>query len=244
LQKNYNKVPVIVGGNRDEEFFTVWGFNVPQNLTEKEFDATATETGSYLNFTPAFLAEVKRNYDPEVYPYPAYLGNYSIWYWMYVRYLTDKIPEKGGCGPQWFASMLAAGGSPVYLYMFAHPPSWVPIPAGDGVSVFSMHTAEIPFVFGAKLSDASELVLAQSMSRYWYSFATSTDSVPVGEVSWPKFTSETHSFLVLDVESAGGIRAEQKLAQHKACEWQFEKAQARGGPGLSYTPTYGSIIIP
>merc|ERR1712187_360507 len=231
--KNYNKVPVIVGGNRDEEYeATAWGLNVPQNLTEEEFDATATEPGSYLNFTPEFLAEVKRHYDPEVYPYPAHLGNYSVWYWMYVRYLTDKIPEKGGCGPQWFAGLLDAGGSPaVYLYLFNHPPSFVPIAGGEGV--FSMHTAEVAFVFGAMHQHASEAELSQTMSRYWYSVATSTDDVPGGAVSWPQFTTESHYFLVLDVESAGGIRTEQKLARHKACEWQFEQAQARGGPGFS-----------
>merc|ERR1711988_1781965 len=102
---------------------------------------------------------VKRVYNPEVYPYPAYMGNYSIWYWMYVRYLSDRIPEKGGCGPQWFASMLDAGGSPaVYLYMFAHPPTWVPIPVEGGV--FAMHTCEIPFVFDAMKSIATEVDLS------------------------------------------------------------------------------------
>ena len=40
----------------------------------------------------AVLAELNKIYDPEVYPYPADLGNFSQAYWKLVRYQTDTVP--------------------------------------------------------------------------------------------------------------------------------------------------------
>ena len=38
------------------------------------------------------LGELNKIYDPEVYPYPADLGNFSQAYWKLVRYQTDTVP--------------------------------------------------------------------------------------------------------------------------------------------------------
>ena len=83
--KDYNnKVPVIVGSNRDEEaFFTILE-KIPANLTATEFDGLEV----YQKMDPEVLAELKTVYDPKgEYPYPATadLGGFSIWYWMLVR---------------------------------------------------------------------------------------------------------------------------------------------------------------
>ena len=40
----------------------------------------------------AVLGELNKIYDPEVYPYPADLGNFSQAYWKLVRYQTDTVP--------------------------------------------------------------------------------------------------------------------------------------------------------
>jgi len=100
--KNYNnKVPVIIGSNRDEValFFLLLGNPPPVNMTEAEFDAWEdmfyNEPHSALG--PANLAKLKTVYDPEMYPYPADLGGYSQWYWMNVRYTTDEIRSFGAC---------------------------------------------------------------------------------------------------------------------------------------------------
>jgi para-nitrobenzyl esterase len=69
-----NKVPIIIGSNRDEEVRHMPRF---PNLTEAEFDAM----DEFSKMDNATFAELKRIYAPEVYPYPADLKGYSIWYW-------------------------------------------------------------------------------------------------------------------------------------------------------------------
>ena len=59
---------------------------------------------------------------PKAYPYPADKGAYSIWYWMYVRFATDRVPGLGPCAVRVLDRLLLAGGTPaVYSYLFAHP---------------------------------------------------------------------------------------------------------------------------
>lgn len=244
--KSFNKVPVIVGSNRDETGMSVFLYRAqPPNLTEAEFD-------SQLNMSSAMLTEVKRVYDPEVYPYPADLKGFSKWCWMWVRYTSDTIPGLSACGARWLARMLVDGGSPaVYSYLFARPSNHMG-------GVFAMHAAEIPYVFEQMLRDpsantiyadsfglppfpnvtAGEIKLAQDMAAYWYRFAVSGNPNPSGDaagagaVSWPKFTTEGDTVLRLDVESAGGIQTQQGLRK-AACDWQTEQSLALGVPGLN-----------
>ena len=143
--KQYNnKVPVIIGSNRDEEaFFTVLE-KVPPQLSEVAMNAMLARKTSAAN-----IATLKKLYDPAGgYPYPSDLGAYSKWYWMYMRIGTDKVPGLGPCAVRWLDRMLLAGGTPaVYSYLYAHPDQEQFVPGTGPGGVFVPHASEIVAVF-------------------------------------------------------------------------------------------------
>ena len=149
-----------------------------------------------------------------------------------MRHSTDAIPGLGACAVRWLARMLVDGGAPaVYTYLFAHAPT-IPGLVWDTKGVFSLHTAEIKFVFGTSPPYgvvADETALAQQMAAYWYSFASSASGNPnptsQDHVTWPKFTTEDDSVLRLDQPSAGGITVQRGLRK-AACDWQTQQAIA------------------
>ena len=228
-KKRYNnRVPVIVGSNSDEQaFFTLLNPTAfPVGLTEAQFDA-ALGAGKPGGMPTATLAKLKQVYDPSVYPYPEgpRLGSYSKWYWMYVRWDTDRFPGLGPCSVRWLDEQLLAGGTPaVYSYLFAHPAeAWAPQEPGG--TVFAPHASELSFVFGQPepLLSKKEAALAAKVAAYWYSFAIS----PVGDpnptsgqhVAWPKWTPATDTVLRMEAADAGGMRTEVGLRK-AACDWE------------------------
>jgi carboxylesterase type B len=113
-----NKVPVMMGSNRDEYAFFALLFKVPPQLTKDEMDALLLSTGS----SAQDVLELGRLYAPAAYPFPQELGPYSLHWWTYMRIQTDLVPGLGPCGARWLARALTAGGSPsVHVYLFAHP---------------------------------------------------------------------------------------------------------------------------
>jgi len=238
-----NKVPIIIGSNREEPGGTM---EIPSNnLTEAEFDSLVP----YSSMEPEELAELKQLYNPKVYSYPAELGEYSIWAWMFARTQTDMMVTgqnglPGHCSDRWLARKLLDGGSKsIYNYRWAHTPNSVN-------EVFAVHGAEPFYAFDMMLypvwkaqqtgdytwkdvATADDKKMGHVMSSYWSSFAISGDPNPTGDASelgmveWPKFTTEAELTIMLEDDSKGGIRIQQNLIKEQ-CDWHLQYAQSLG----------------
>jgi len=195
------------------------------------------------------LAELKQLYSPEVYSYPAELGEYSIWAWMYARAQTDMMVVgenglPGHCQDRWLARKLLEGGSEsIYMYQWAHTPNTLSeIFAGHGYEPFNVFNMSLYPGWKAQQTgnwtyrdDATpaRTNMGDAMSSYWSSFAVSGDPSPtfdsseLGMVQWPKFTTEAELTLMLEDDSKGGLRAEQNLLQEQ-CDWHLQYANSVG----------------
>jgi len=206
-QGKHNKVPVMIGSNRDEHSFWSILEHIPPKLTEAEFNAL---------YARPDLSKVKQLYDPTVYPFPKDLGKYSRWWWTGMRIETDSVWGLGPCAVRALSRSLLKGGTPiVFAYLFAHPPQ-VAVPGIPGTgpgSVVVPHAGEIAFVFGAAegVSPGEEFQLATSVSAYWYTFAKTGKPSPSHLPEWPKYAAESDTILRLDISTEGGIRTEQAL---------------------------------
>mmetsp|Transcript_3084 Transcript_3084/g.8279 ORF Transcript_3084/g.8279 Transcript_3084/m.8279 type:complete len:663 (+) Transcript_3084:84-2072(+) len=243
--KRFNSnVPIIIGSTREEP-----GANMvlpTNNLTEEQFDSLIQK------FTPMSteeLAELKQLYNPKVYSYPADLGEYSIWAWMYVRVQTDMMVVgedglPGHCQDRWLARKLLEGGSKsVFLYRWAHT-------TNSANEFFAVHGAEVFNVFNMSFyppwaaqqtgnwtwrdeAVPGRIEMGNAMSSYWSSFAVSGDPTPnrsaseVGMAQWPEFALESELTLMLEDDSKGGIRVEPHLIKEQ-CDWHFQYAQSVG----------------
>lgn len=247
-KKHNVNVPVIIGSTR-EDLQKPGSWDLPQNMTEAEFD-NRLETYLYLNDDE--VAEIKSIYDPENYTYPSNLGDYSIWYWMFIRFLIDRIVAHGACSVRWIARLLDEGGGPaVYSYLFA--------PTGFLGQIFVNHGDDIASCFGPDAMDeiAADILgldpivipaeykeLVVSHSAYWLNFAKNGDPNIAGDAStepaafWPKFTASEDKILRLDVASFGGIQTVEGLRK-AACDWHTGYAMAQGvleSPGGGMSP--------
>lgn len=237
---NYNnKVPVIIGSNRDEaSFFLVRDRLLPDNATAAQVDALLTNMLPMLNASE--FAEVKKIYSASQYSYPQDLGNYSVSWWMAMRMATDGITGLGACTVRRLARMMVQGKSPaVFAYMFNHPSQGpmtdmnegVHIPATGARSPVVPHASELAYVFGwleALSADGGETSLALSMSRYWQQFASKGDPNEPSLPAWPHYNTSDDAILGLDIGSSG-IKIQHKV-RHDACDfWEAHLNWPRSG---------------
>eukprot|EP00931_Biecheleriopsis_adriatica_P062917 TRINITY_DN38018_c0_g1_i1.p1 TRINITY_DN38018_c0_g1~~TRINITY_DN38018_c0_g1_i1.p1 ORF type:complete len:555 (-),score=82.83 TRINITY_DN38018_c0_g1_i1:50-1687(-) len=229
----FNRVPVIIGSNRDEA--ALWtaeeggaGFVAP-NLTEEQFDALLAR---YPYLSPSGAAHLKKLYDSSSYEYPEELGKFSRWWWAVMRIDTDGGSPPGDslghCSVRRAARALASGGAPsVFVYMFALP-SIEPlrdvnegtILPGTGSGVLVPHASEVPFAFAMtdrlNVSDA-ETKVAWAMAGLWISFAKSGEPSDPSVPRWPRFNESNDAVLQL----AGDMSVRQHLRK-SACDFWDE----------------------
>merc|ERR1712194_522011 len=250
-----NQVPILIGTNREE---VAGDMNIPSNkLTEEEFESLIQK---YSPMSTEELAELKQLYNPKVYPYPAELGEYSIWAWMYVRAQTDmmvvaELGMPGHCQDLWLARKLLEGGSKsIYMYQWAHTPN-------TGSQFFAAHGYEVFNVFNMLVypiweaqqtgnftyrddATASRTKMGHAMSSYWSSFAVFGDPSPtrdaseLGMVQWPKFTTGAELTFMLEDDSKGGLRVEQHLLKEQ-CGWHLQYANSVG----EYLPLKSETLV-
>lgn len=226
--KYNNKVPVVIGSNRDEaSFFVIRDHLLPQNASEADLDVVLAHFYSQLNASE--IAMAKRIYAEPDYSFPAVLGNYSKFWWIAMRMATDGVTGLGPCTVRRLARMLVQGKSPaVFTYVFDHPSQEVLKDMNEGLAVPGTelgstvvpHASELPYVFSwleALNKDAGESDLALSMSRYWQQFASKGDPNDASLPFWPAYNTETDVVLGFDV-GLGGIHTHHKL-RRAACDF-------------------------
>lgn len=241
----HSSARVLIGSNRDElAFMTMFGMPAQLNDMQMQFTVRSNPPWFYGK-NQTLYQEFLHVYDPENYQYPALAtepgANFSLDYWKTIRSATDSIPGLGACAVRWMDRMLVAGGTPaVYSYLFAHPPHGDPTFGKFGTPVFASHTSELGFVFDKPRGPPSaspftpeEAALADTVSRYWYTFAATGDpntakpeTSSLNETTgrgaapiWPQWTPEGDTIMRLETASEGGVRPQSGLRK-AACDWQ------------------------
>ncbi len=206
----FNKVPVILGSNRDELSAMVYDYLRAANLPTPTSQATyESDVGAlYPSNKSAVLA---------VYPYSAYASAPTTGL---AQLLAD---DQYTCPTRQAARALAASGVPTYRYLFVHS-----LPAqdfADGGASTAMygayHFLEVPFVFHAMSPtdftfSAAELTLSTQMMALWGSFARGGVPSAAGD-TWPRYPADAavdagktdggalpDPYLALDVQSVAG----------------------------------------
>jgi para-nitrobenzyl esterase len=232
-----NKVPVVMGSNRDEEgFFLAQSTEAPADLNSSQLrQLLAAQLPSHLQ---PKIDQILALYAPGggagSYPYPNDLGNFSQPWWTAMRIETDMVPGLGACGVRWLAASLVNGGTPaVYTYLFAHPG---PIEFPPFSRVLAAHAAELAFVFSdTYLFDADsdrkeEFNLASNMSGYWASFAATGAPGHTELRYWPRYSPATDTLLRLDTATHGGVRLQTGLRKHACDFWEAHVAPPSDRP--------------
>ena len=219
---NYNnKVPIIIGSNRDElAFFTIKG--VKNNLNEAELNTILDAK----NIKGAKQEEMKELYSRENYTYPKKLGKFSFYWWQATRIGTDFVPGLGACGVRNIAKKLVKGKSPkVFSYLFAHPTQSAndKLPGCGPNATTVGHATEIVYVYNdvMLLQKGEEADLASSMSLYWITFAKTgnPNNAQYLPANWPLYTVENDEVLRFDTKSDRGVHIQSRLRK-KQCDFQ------------------------
>jgi para-nitrobenzyl esterase len=197
---HWNKVPVIVGGVRDEgKLF----FDTETGMTEDQYQYDIDTT--YGSIAAAVIAR----YPLRDYPAPFYAR---------AAVFTDSLeacPDYRGADA--FASQV-----PTWEEEFDDPASptfmWG-IP--QGVNMSDTHSVELYYLWNITgmrhpLTSAEQR-LGEQMDRYWAAFArTGNPNVP-GQAAWPAVTPRAHP--VLDFHPTGNIVSTSFAAEHQCDFW-------------------------
>ena len=138
----------------------------------------------------------------------------------------------GHCSVRRVARYLAAGGAPVYGYIFEHAPQHDATDGTygwrDGIYVpgntASVHTSEIIYAFGGDklVSPGEEAALARKVGEMWTNFAVSGAPTAGGE--WPRFEaagsgSDALSSSRMSTPRAACARRRARTRRRSATSW-------------------------
>lgn len=228
--KYNNKVPVIIGSNRDEaSLFLIRDKLLPANASEADLDTFIQK--SLPQLTASERETAKQLYSASNYSYPSDLGKYSEPWWIGMRMGTDGLTGLGPCTVRRVARMMVQGKSPaVFAYSFDHPSQEAIRDVNEGNTVAGTgphsplvpHASELPYVFSlleGLSKDAGETSLATSVSTYWQQFARQGDPNVQGLPDWPRYNVDADEIIGFDVGSAG-IRTHRHFRQAACDFWE------------------------
>eukprot|EP00943_MAST-04B_sp_MAST-4B-sp1_P005223 g5223.t1 len=177
-----NRVPVLLGSNKDEgtEF-----------VKPKEDKMTLPLYKDFLN--KSFGATLA----PEVlamYPAPKYS---SPW-----RAAVDALGDEAmSCPARETARYLSDAKLPVFLYFFVHELNWLKIDSKEGKALGVFHGSELIFVFNKALVllGKEEKALANSFGEWWTSFAINgSPTSKTAGITWPVYTRANDMHMEID----------------------------------------------
>jgi para-nitrobenzyl esterase len=230
---NFNKMPIMGGGTRDEAMFfyagslymntaTVsrTGMSVPR--TPEDY-ATATSAGAFCIWCNA-----ERKMPPEVasaYPLAQYDGD--------AMYALGRVATDGGrCRELHVMNRMAEAGAPVYAYEFAYDQAPFYFPRFAGYKARAVHTGDLQFVFngyhgghlGVNLDQATgmprdlnadETRLANLMVAQWTRFAQTGNPNGSGDAPWPRFKPDQTGQVFVQNTTPGTMSVPQFRADKK-----------------------------
>jgi para-nitrobenzyl esterase len=191
-------VPVLIGTTADEMTLLTIGDPDRVTLTAAALEARMT---AMLGEHAHDVLAVYREQRPNVTPWDLYIAIISD---RAFRLPSIRLAERHG----------AAGGAPVYFYLFAWETDY-----GDP-PLRAAHALEIPFVFDTADvvpltgSRAGQDVLTDAVSGAWVAFARGGDPNHPGIPRWQPYTSDARHTLVFEVPSRAEIdpHREERLA--------------------------------
>ncbi len=178
-----NKVPVILGTNRDE-----MGAQVPAIPGEAAYEQAVAALAASAG-QPSLAAQILATYPAADYASPRAA---------YVALLTDAY---FACPARANAHALATNQiQPVYRYLFTHiPDNATALQAAVGV----VHAAELPFVFGSfPAPGPGDLQVIAQFAGYWSGLATGGDPNGGGLATWPAVSGTSDVLLQIDTTPA------------------------------------------
>lgn len=180
-------IPVIVGTNRDE--FALYSAPDPRRrrLEEHELEERMRPV-------------LKEKYDAIVAPYRKRPDN-TPWD-IYIALSSERTHRASIALAERKAAQAAAGGAPVYMYLFAFQSNF------KGGLMKSAHSMEIPFVFDHPdvspfTGDSPDRAgIAATMSQAWLAFARTGDPNYDGLPHWPAYDATRRSTMVFNTQTA------------------------------------------
>jgi para-nitrobenzyl esterase len=188
---HFHRVPVIVGANRDEGrlFVGLRQLEIGSPLTAARWAASVT-----AYFGPTTGARVIRQYPLSAYPDAGAALGQAVG----DAVLTCPAVASAKALSRWV---------PVYEYEYDHAPNPF-ILATPGIDLGAFHAAELPYVFGAPTQSSgnfgftpAEQQLSDTVAGAWARFAV-TGSPSGGGLAWPRLTSPSGPYLVLDTPTS------------------------------------------
>lgn len=206
---NFNKVPLIGGGTRDEAMFfygpslyfnTASQSNVVVSVPRTPEDyARATAAGAFCIWCNA-----ERKMPPgvaEAFPLGEFAGD--------AMYAFARVGTGGARCRELHVNSRIAAHAPVYAYEFAYEDAPIYFPKFANYRPRAYHTGDLQFVFpdfhgghlGVNLDqvtgmprglNAAEIKLSDQMVAQWTLFARSGNPNGSGNVPWPRFTPDAN----------------------------------------------------
>jgi para-nitrobenzyl esterase len=176
-------VPYILGSNSDEGTL----FHVQQTAVENEQEYLAALE---RRFGETVAAQVAAEYPSSAFDSP--------------QDALERVTGDAGlvCTTRDTAKRASAAGLEVFMYNFSRP---IPIPLLQALNLRATHGAEIAYVFGSldslvpQQADEEDLVLSETMRRYWGRFASNGDPNGGDDLAWPMFSSNSDVRLNFDI---------------------------------------------
>ncbi|GAA4613616.1 carboxylesterase/lipase family protein [Saccharopolyspora hordei] len=198
----FHRVPVLVGGTRDEaRLFTGMFFDgVGQPVTEERYGALLAES-----FGDA-ADEIAREYPVGAHPSPS-----VAW--------STVLDDAAWARSVWDLGHALAAHTPTYVYEFADRDAPAVVPFPEGFPPGAHHAAELPYQFDMGAPgplSAEQWRLAATMNRCWAAFARDGEPGGPGLVDWPRFTADDPHVQSLRPERIGRVDF---AAEHRLEFW-------------------------
>lgn len=195
---NFNRVPLLIGSNRDEgTLFVALSHDLAgRPLTAERYP----ERLAYL-LDSRLVGAVEQHYPLSNFAKPG-------------AALAAAFGDGFLACPTIKAAALAAPFVPTYLYQFEYPDAPFTFPVDVPLGAF--HSAEIQYVFGRRIGagfNATERALSQQVMGYWTRFAAAGDPNGGDATTWP-LHGESANYVALDRQITSG-------QQPKAADCQF-----------------------
>jgi para-nitrobenzyl esterase len=182
-------MPVLVGANTSEGLL----FNLPGYFLDIPVQSDAEYQAALGHLFDGASASVAMQYPPSSFA----SANDA---------LTQVTADSAFvCEARKTAQLLSAAGSAVYEYSFNGTLSGTTLP---GIAGKAIHSAELPYVFGAgdELGSvpADNQPLSDAIQRYWARFAKTGDPNGSPDPTWPVYSQAGDQHLTLDTTIAAG----------------------------------------
>lgn len=224
----FNKVPVILGTNKDEGTIFVPAFLlIDRNISwpPSDSDLPAIVRRAFNMYDEAAVASATDDIIMPAYPAAAYTDNFH-------RAAAMIKHAVFSCVARRTAQALVAAGVPTWMYRFSFNATshWLWQVLGDA------HGSELTYVFRNEwfeAFDAQDSQISDAFSAFWGNMASALDpndgvAVPA---QWPAFTAEGEEYLELQLPFTAGQHLDAKVCD----AWDAFEAAVQGSTSLART---------